>query len=81
SEITKLKTPKGNVYYDITSSAITSGTGMHDEPNTLRVPNSMFGVRNFALFKVSGNLKNRKLSMTFIDTNGKELYNYEFKDE
>lgn len=76
SEISKLKTEKGNIFYDITSSAITSSTGTHDEPNTLRVPGSMIGVRNFAVFKVSGDRKNRKLMVEFKDSKGNNLFEY-----
>ncbi len=78
SEISKLKTEKGNVFYDVTSSAITSSTGAHDEPNTLRVPGSMIGVRNFATFKVSGDIKNRKLFVEFKNSEGEKLFEYGF---
>jgi alkaline phosphatase D len=79
SEISKLVTDKGNIIYDVTSSAITSGTGPHEEPNTLRVPGSMIGVRNFAKFKVSGERKNRKLSVEFKNSKGEKLFEYELK--
>lgn len=76
SELTKLKTEKGNVFYDITSSALTSGSGMHNEPNTLRVPDSMIGQRNYAVIKVSGKRKERSVRFVFKDSNGKELRQY-----
>ena len=79
SEITKLKTDKGNVFYDVTSSAITSSTYDHtNEPNTLRVSGSMVSERNFAVFKVTGDNKNRKVSVVFKNKEGKEMYSYEF---
>lgn len=79
SEISKLVTDKGNVIYDVTSSAITSGTGPHEEPNTLRIPGSMIGVRNFATFKVSGERKNRQLSVEFKNSKGEKLFEYDLK--
>ncbi|MCE2788797.1 MAG: alkaline phosphatase family protein, partial [Saprospiraceae bacterium] len=80
SEITKLTTPGGITIYDVTSSALTSGTYDHSkEPNTLRVEGSIFGERNFARFQVKGPRKNRKLSVSFINTKGKELYSYSFE--
>ncbi|MFZ1560488.1 MAG: alkaline phosphatase D family protein [Saprospiraceae bacterium] len=81
SEITKLKTAKGNVFYDVTSSAITSTTYDHSkEPNSLRVPNTMISERNFAIFKVSGDKKNRKLDVIFKNTQGKVVLEYRFED-
>ena len=79
SEICKLKTLKGNVFFDVTSSAITSSTGLHNEPNTLRIPGSMIGVRNFATFKISGETKNRKLMVEFKNSKGEKLFEYGFE--
>jgi len=79
SEISKMTTAKGNTFYDVTSSAMTSGTGVHNEPNTLHVKGSMIGVRNFAHFKVSGNMKNRKLSVVFKNSKGEDIYAYDFE--
>jgi alkaline phosphatase D len=82
SEITRLTTPNGITIHDVTSSALTSGTYDHSkEPNTLRVPGSIFGERNFARFEVKGSRKNRKLGVTFYSTAGKELYSYEIDNK
>ncbi len=79
SEVSKMVTEKGNVFYDVTSSAITSSTYDHSkEPNTLRVEGSMISERNFAVFNVSGDKKNRKLSVVFKNTTGQDVYSYEF---
>jgi alkaline phosphatase D len=79
SEVTKVVTSGGTAIYDITSSALTSSTYDHSkEPNTLRVPESIFGVNNFAVLTVKGERKNRKLSLRFVGADGRELYNYEF---
>lgn len=79
SEISKLVTDKGNVIWDVTSSAITSGSGPHEEPNTLRIPGSMVGMRNFATFRVTGDRKNRKLSVDFKNSKGEKVFEYELK--
>jgi alkaline phosphatase D len=79
SEVTKLVTKNGVSIYDITSSALTSSTYDHSkEPNTLRVAGSIFGVNNFAEITITGDRKNRKLGLRFIDSYGKELYKYDF---
>lgn len=79
SEISKMVTEKGNIFFDVTSSAITSSTYDHSkEPNTLRVAGSMISERNFAVFKVSGDKKNRKLSVVFKNVAGDDVYSYEF---
>jgi alkaline phosphatase D len=80
SELTKLKTEKGNVFYDITSSALTSGTGMHNEANTLRVPDSMIGVRNYAVISVSGKRKERKVELKFKNSGGQIIYRYDLSN-
>lgn len=80
SEISKLTTPNGITVYDVTSSAITSTTYDHSkEPNSHRVEGSMISERNFAIFNVTGERKDRKLSVIFKNTQGKEVYNYSFE--
>jgi alkaline phosphatase D len=77
SELTKYISPSGTVVYDITSSALTSGTSDHSsEPNTLRVQGSMIGVNNFAMIEVTGPPKERKAKVTFYDANGKPIFIY-----
>jgi alkaline phosphatase D len=78
SEITRMVTADGDIFYDITSSAMTSTTFPHpDEPNTLRIPGSMIGVRNYALLSVSGPGNARKCSVMFKDANGVVLFEHE----
>jgi alkaline phosphatase D len=77
SELTKYVTKSGITIYDITSSALTSGTSDHGkEPNTFRIGGSMIGVNNFAKLTVSGDRKNRKLNLEYFDANGKLLFQY-----
>jgi len=79
SEITKLATPKGNIFYDVTSSAILSTTYDHEnEPNTLRVKGSMISVKNYAKLTVSGPRKDRKLDVIFRNSSGEMIYEYKF---
>lgn len=80
SEISRMQTADGDVFYDITSSALTSTTTAHpDEPNHNRIPGSMFGVRNYALISVSGPLDARMCSVVYKDANGGILYEYSLK--
>lgn len=79
SELTKYVTKSGVEIYDITSSALTSGTYDHtSEPNTYRVAGSMIGINNFAKLTVSGPRKGRELHLEYFDANGKSLFKYKF---
>ncbi len=74
SEITKLETKKGNVFYDVTSSALTSKTYDHkNESNTLRMDGTMIGINNYAVLEVQGAFRNRKLTVIFKDSQGEEI--------
>lgn len=80
SEITRMVTPDGDVFYDITSSAMTSSTGAHpDEPNNYRLPGSMIGVRNYAHISVTGPESNRRCKVVYKDVNGVVLYEHELQ--
>jgi alkaline phosphatase D len=77
SELTKYVTKSGVTIYDVTSSALTSGTSDHGkEPNTFRIGGSMIGINNFAKLTVTGERKNRKLNLEYFDANGKLLFQY-----
>ncbi len=77
SEVSRLETENGIVIYDITSSALTSKTYDHSkENNTLRVPGSIIGDRNFATVEVTGKRKEREVKVTFYGADGKEIWNY-----
>lgn len=78
SEITKLVTAKGNIIYDVTSSAITSTTYDHkDEPNSFRVAGSMIAQRNYTKISISGNKKERMVTIEFIDKEGNKVFTYQ----
>jgi len=75
SELTKLQLPKGNWVYDLTVSPLTSGSYDHlDEPNTLRVEDTMVGIRNYATLQFSGPRKNRIMKVTVKDQQGEQLW-------
>ena len=80
SEISKWTSPSGMVVYDITSSALTSTSAPHfEEENTLRLPGSMIGQRNYAFISVAGSEKERKVTVQFKDVEGRLLFSYEIK--
>ena len=75
SELSKMKLPGGNWVYDVTVSPLTSGSYDHtDEPNNLREPGTMVGVRNYGVLEVTGPRKERVLTLTVNDASGKPLW-------
>jgi alkaline phosphatase D len=75
SEVSKITTPDGYSFYDITSSPLTSSATAHpDEPNTNRIAGSMLGERNFAVITISGPPKARQCKLTFKNSLGEKLY-------
>jgi len=80
SEVSRLETENGIVIYDITSSALTSKTYDHSkENNTLRVPGSIIGVRNFAIVEVTGKRKERTVKVAYYGTDGNEIWSHNLK--
>jgi alkaline phosphatase D len=74
SELSRLETDDGQVIYDITSSPITSTAYDHSqEPNSYTWDDSHIKQRNYARIDISGPRKNRSLSVTFKDKDGKIL--------
>ncbi|MDX2249211.1 MAG: alkaline phosphatase D family protein [Bacteroidia bacterium] len=66
--------------YDFTTSPLTAGVhNQPEEPNTLRVPGSYFGQRNFAMIEVSGQRTARKVKLSLFDTDGKPLWSREIE--
>jgi len=64
--------------YDLTVSPLTSGTGNPEkEPNTARMPNTLVTEKNFSTIEVSGDVKNRKLTISIFNTAGKQLWQKE----
>lgn len=74
SEVSKLVTDDGDVFYDITCSALTSKTYDHlKEPNNNRIEGTMIGQNNYAILNVKGKRKSRQLSVTFRDVKGDDI--------
>jgi len=64
--------------WDVTVSPFTSGPNTHaeNEPNRLRVPNTLIEVRNFAIFNIVGKGKDRHIKIDFYDQKGKLIRNF-----
>ena len=76
SEISKYTTDDGDVFYDVTSSPLTSRAYDHtDEANSHRVPGTMVGTQSYAKIYVSGPYGKRKCRVEFKDKSGKVLVN------
>ncbi len=79
SELSELTLGNGHKVIDFTCSALTSGTYDHtDEPNTLRVPGTMVGVRNFGTLEFTGPRKERVLTLRTHDAEGKILWEKQY---
>lgn len=74
SEISKHTTADGDVFYDVTSSPLTSGSYDHtDEDNSKRIPGTMVGEQSYAQFFIEGTFKQRSCRVELKDKNGKIL--------
>ena len=75
SELTSFQLPNGNWVYDLTVSPLTASSYDHsDEPNSLRVPGTMVGQRNYGFIEITGPRKERKLRMKVKDADGITLW-------
>ena len=76
-EISKLKSGDFTTY-DLTSSPLTSGASdMSAEKNEFRMDGTIVSQRHFAQLHVRGENKNRKLSVSYHDTQGKVIFEKE----
>ena len=72
SEISKYSSKNGQVYYDVTSSPITSGSYDHSsEKNSYRLPGTIIDIKSYAQINVRGDKANRKCTVYFKDKDGK----------
>lgn len=75
TELSALQLPNGRWLYDLTASPLTSSAYDHtDEPNSLRVPGTMVGVRNYATLEFSGPRKDRSMLIRVHDVGGEVLW-------
>ncbi len=83
SEITVLEKKGKPIIWDITSSPMNSGANDNaiNQPNTLRIQESVIMERNFCEIAISGERKNRVLQVNYYDANGELLYTHTIKPE
>jgi alkaline phosphatase D len=75
TELTRAELPGGLVVYDLTLSPLTSTAHDHtEEPNTLRVPETMVGERNYGVLTFSGPRKDRVLGIQVKKVDGAILW-------
>lgn len=80
SELTSMPREGSYPLYDLTVSPLTSQSYLDTaEANTLRVPGSYIGVQNFALLNFSGGSKERTMTISIFDSDGKELWSKSIK--
>ena len=79
TELSTLKRPNTYPLYDWTVSPLTSGHGnverITKEPNTNRVPGSLFAQHVFGTLSFSGEKETRQMKMSLFDKDGAELWN------
>ncbi|BDB56487.1 alkaline phosphatase [Flavobacterium ammonificans] len=79
TELSILKRPNTYPLYDWTVSPLTSGHGnverITKEPNTNRVPGSLFAQHVFGTLSFSGEKETRQMKMSLFDKDGAELWN------
>jgi alkaline phosphatase D len=77
-ELSLWESEEGWQVYDLTASPLTSRAYDHtNEPNSLRVPGTMVGERNFASLRFSGKRKERVLDITMHNTQGDTLWSHQ----
>lgn len=81
TELSKLKLSNGKDLYDLTCSPLTSGVarGKYEkEVNDLRVEGTRVNDRNFALLKLTGKGKDRKLNIRIINAKNEKVWERDF---
>lgn len=82
SELTTLPRPGSYPLHDLTVSPLTSKPYLDTtEANTLRIPGTYVGIRNFGLLEFAGPAKKRTMTIRIIDSNGGELWTRTIKAE
>ncbi len=83
SELTVLRKNGKPTIWDITSSPLNSGANDNaiNQPNTLRIPESVIMERNYSEISISGTPNERKLQLKYFSSNGEILWEYEIIPE
>ncbi len=77
SELSKLEREGTYPIYDFTISPFTSGVNLTKmESNSYRVEGSYIAKRNFAIFELTGERKNRELKCSIYNKDGEKLWDY-----
>lgn len=74
SEVTKLERQGTYPLYEFTISPLTAGPSSRVYPNSARIEESLLPDRNFGFIEVTGERKNRKLTMSIIKKSGEVHY-------
>lgn len=76
TELSRVESENGYVMYDLTVSALTSGTNTRadKEANKNRIDGTVVMQHNFAIVEVTGKRKERVLNITIYDKDGKSLW-------
>ena len=76
AELSKLDRAGTYPLYEFTSSALTAGSNktIKEQSNTYRVDGTAFGEHNFGMIEVSGKRKERILTLTLCDKDGKSIW-------
>lgn len=79
SEVAVLKEEGKPTIWDITSSPLNSGVNTHamEKDNDLRLVESVIMERNFVDITLSGSVEERKINLTYYDSDGNSLWSYE----
>ncbi|WP_245532626.1 alkaline phosphatase D family protein [Bernardetia litoralis] len=83
SVITKMERENDYPLYDFTSSSITAGsaTPKEDENPTAIKDSFIVGKHNYAVIEIEGKRKERVLTITYKDKDGKDLYSLTLKED
>jgi len=83
SEVTVLQEEGMPTIWDLTSSPLNSGFNDNaiNQNNTLRIPESVIMERNFAEVTLTGPRYERKVKITYFNTKGEKIWDYEFGAE
>lgn len=78
SEVSVLKNDGKPTIWDITSSPLNSGVNTHalEKDNKLRINESVIMQRNYTELSLTGPIDERKINLTYYDSDGNEIWSY-----
>lgn len=83
AELSKLERSGTYPIYEFTSSSLTAGsnTGIATQPNDRRVEGTAFGQHNFGTLSVSGQRKQRVLTLTLYNASGSVVWTRDLREQ